>query len=82
MAQFDYAAPADFFPGRNLKGVRSFRYQRFETAAEALRFAIEELPDGLLRSSALEVDQGRFEGANLRQLYEHNAYPLARKASL
>ena len=43
---FDYNAPADLFLARNRKrgGVR---YRRFETAAEAIRFA-EELPPPLL----------------------------------
>jgi hypothetical protein len=81
MAQIDYTAPADFYPGRNMKNIRSLQYRRFQTAAEALRFAIEEMPDKQLKSSILEVDEERFEGANLRQLYDHDAYPLSRKTN-
>jgi hypothetical protein len=44
-----------------------------------LRFAIEELPVALLRGSVLEVDEARFDGAQMQALYDADAYPLTRR---
>ena len=42
---FDYGIPAELFMGKRKGGPRqSLRYRRFATAAEAIRFAVEELP--------------------------------------
>lgn len=78
MTGFDYAAPAELYPGRNPSRSRSLRYRRFETAAEALRFLVEEMPPEFRRGAVLEVDEERFEGAHIGALYDAAAYPLAR----
>ena len=45
MAGFEYGTEAELFPSRNRKSRRQpFGYRRFEQAAHAIRFAIEELP--------------------------------------
>src|SRR5262249_23692375 len=42
---FDYGIPAELFMGKRKGRARPpLRYRRFATAAEAIRFAIEELP--------------------------------------
>ncbi len=74
---FDYDAPADFFASRSRKG-RAMRYRRFDTAAEAIRFAIEELPAPLLIGVYLQVEDERFDGDQIRALYDSAAYPFAR----
>jgi hypothetical protein len=77
MHGFDYNAPAELFPSRSRKG-RSITYRRFDTAAEALRFSIEQVPESALLGAYLEVNEGRFGLPEIRFLYESPAYPLAR----
>ena len=79
MADFDYGAPADLFPSRSKKRNCPVGYRRFETAAEAIRFAIEVMPADFLLGTVLEVDEKRFDGPRIRELYNSTAYPLARK---
>jgi hypothetical protein len=78
---FDYEAAAELFPVRNRKFNRQFtRYRRFDSAAEALRFAIEELPPQLLQGAVLEVEEERLDGNEMRRLYDSAEFPLARRA--
>ena len=81
MASFDYQAAAELFPSRSKKGNRPAGYRRFDTAAEAIRFAIEEMPSVLRLGTVLEVDEERFDGDAIRKLYDSAEYPLTRKAS-
>jgi hypothetical protein len=80
MAGFDYNAPAELFPSRSKKGGRPAGYRRFSTAAEAIRFAIEEMPQELLLGAIMEVDEERVDGAGIRELYDSARYPLTRKS--
>lgn len=73
----DYSAPAELFPGKRA-GVNSIRYRRFPTAAEALRYAIEDMHRDLLNGAMLEINERRYPGAQLRALYDAEAYPLKR----
>lgn len=80
-ARIDFAAPAELYPCSNRKGRRPVTYRRFDTAAEAVRFAIEELPATLLPGTYLEVEDGRFDSEAIRALYASSAYPLPRAAA-
>ena len=80
LSGFDYAAPAELFPSRIKKGRGRVTYKRFDTAAEALRFAIEDIPSAVLLGAYLEVDEVRFGEQESRYLYDSAAYPLKRKA--
>ena len=79
MAEIDYTAEAELFPTRGRGSRRrSFAYKRFSRAADAVRFAIEELPPELLIGAYLEVDEQRFDGDGIRRLYASDDYPLTR----
>ena len=78
--RFDYSAPAELFPTRSRKGNRPMGYRRFAKAADAIRFAIEELAPDLLVGAHLEVEEQRFDCNGIRRLYDHAGYPLARRA--
>jgi hypothetical protein len=76
---FDYAALAELYPTRSWKCSGRVTYKRFEIAAEAIRFAMEELPSEFLLGTWLEVGEERFNSRQIRLLYESKDYPLVRK---
>jgi hypothetical protein len=81
MPEFDYNAAAELFPTRRrLPRRQSFGYKRFPQAAEAIRFAIENLPPECLVGAYLEVEEQRYGNDDIRRLYESAEYPLARTA--
>jgi hypothetical protein len=73
---FDYNASAELFTGRTMKGGGQVKYRRFDTAAEALRFAVEQMPASALPGACLEIDEVRFGSREIRYLYDNAAYPL------
>jgi hypothetical protein len=79
VARFDYTAPAEMFMTR-AKMMRRLpvTYRRFATAAEAIRFAIEEIPAPLLVGAVMEVSEERFDHRAIRELYDGAGYPLVR----
>lgn len=80
MASFDYGAEAELFSGAaQFSRRQSMGYRRFASAAEALRFAIEELSPESLAGAALEVSDQRFDAHGMRRLYDASDYPLARR---
>lgn len=81
MTAFDYALEAELFPSRSRKLTGPSAYRRFAQAADAIRFAIEELPPDVLRGTYLEVDEERYDSEGIRRLYQGAGYPLARRAA-
>jgi hypothetical protein len=92
MAAFDYGTVAELFPtrgevrqapSRSGRRRRSYPvgYGRFARAADAIRFAIEELPAELLPDACLEVDETIFDHNGILRLYESADYPLARRTT-
>jgi hypothetical protein len=79
--KFDFDAPAELFPSRNRKIVNKIKYRRFDRAAEAIRFAVEELPEPLLLGAYIQIDEERLGHKDIRGLYDSAEYPLAKRAS-
>ena len=52
-------------------------YRRFATAAEAIRFAVEEIPS--IRTAWMQVGEERFNGDDIQRLYESTSYPQRRR---
>lgn len=60
LTRFDYTDEAGVYAGKSKVDTRGSRYRRFETAAEALRFAVEDMPHSQQWGSLLEIDKARY----------------------
>jgi hypothetical protein len=78
---FDYAASAELFmPKNQRRGARQpLSYRRFATAAEAIRFAVEEFPAISTLGALMRVGEERFNGDDIRRLYDSTSYPRRRR---
>ncbi|MBN9308131.1 MAG: hypothetical protein J0I99_12875 [Devosia sp.] len=78
MADLDYGATAELYPSRRYAKSAREQYRRFGTAAEAIRYIMEDVPGTWLTGSFLEVGEQRYDGDAIRALYESARYPLPR----
>jgi hypothetical protein len=81
MGDFDYTAPAELFVGKGRGRPRAgspMSYKRFSTSAEAIKYAVETLDIVSLSGAALVVGEDRYDGAEIRELYDDKRYPLGR----
>ena len=79
---FDYGIPAELFMAKHKARARQpLTYRRFATAAEAIRFAIEELPGVRALGAWMQVGDQRFDGDDIQRLYESDDFPLQRRLS-
>jgi hypothetical protein len=79
MSKFDYLRPAELFTVTTLGRRRRMAFRRFESAALAVGFAIEEIPAKSLIGAILEVEDERLDHRAIRRLYDDPEYPLSRK---
>jgi hypothetical protein len=80
MAFFDYGAAAELFPSRQrTRTLGAVNYMRFAAAADAIRYAVEEIPANSFRKTFLEVNEERFDSKGIRRLYDSAEYPLPRQ---
>ena len=81
MTKFDYHTPAELFMAKRKGGARQpLGYRRFPTAAEAIRFAVEEFPAVRALGAWLQVGDERFDCDDIQRLYDSDDYPLRRQA--
>ena len=81
--RFDYQATAELFTSKSIR-VRSrvVKYMRFNQVADAIRFAIEQLPADVLLGAYLEIDEERYDSLGIRRLYDRPGYPFPRLAKV
>ena len=85
MSAFDYGVEAGLFSAKGTHfwpkslEYRRLKYRRFVRAAEAIRFAIEDLPSNMLDGCSLEVAEDMYVGNAIRGLYESEDFPLPRR---
>ena len=65
---FDYSSPAELFLSKR-RG-RHTDYRRFATAAEAIRYAVEELRTCRSLSAWMQVGEDRFNKEEINRLYD------------
>jgi hypothetical protein len=79
MTTMNWAASAELFSSIGQRKRRqAIAYRRFSTGAEAVRFAIEELPAAALIGVVLEAEETRFDHRDIQALYDSPDYPLPR----
>jgi hypothetical protein len=80
MDKFEYDAPADlYWSDRQGPRKRPVMYRGFARSAEAICFAIEQLPPSAQPQAVMEMGDDRIEFAQIRALYDSERYPLIRK---
>ena len=80
MTTFDYAASAELFIPKRRSGARQpLSYRRFAIAAEAIRFAVEELPAVRTLGAWMQVGEERFNSDDIQRLHESTSYPRRRR---
>jgi hypothetical protein len=78
--KFDYDTPAELFMAKRKGSTRQpLAYRRFASAAEAIRFAVEEHPAVHTLGAWLQVGNLRFDSDDIQRLYESDNYPLRRQ---
>jgi hypothetical protein len=72
---FDYTAPAELFLAKRTKSSRE-NYRRFATAAEAIRYAVEDLRTPRAFGAWMQVGNERFNSDDIHRLYDEGDFPL------
>jgi hypothetical protein len=72
---FDYKTPAELFLSKRTGRGRT-KYRRFATAAEAIRYAVEDLPALRSLGTWMPVGDERFNSDEIQRLYDDGDYPL------
>jgi hypothetical protein len=75
----DYLAEAELFAVQRQGRKRALFYQRFDSTAEAMRFAVEDMP-GDASNIVLETPSLRLDVKAINLAYEDKSFPLARRA--
>jgi hypothetical protein len=80
--KFDYSTPAELFMAKRQGGSRQpLGYRRFTSAAEAIRFAVEDFPAMRTLGAWIQVGDDRFDSDEIQRLYDSSDYPLPRNTT-
>ena len=77
----DYSSSAELFAVQRLGRKQSLYYQRFDTAAEAIKFAVEEMP-ATSSNLVLETEFNRVDAKGIAGLYAAEGFPLERRSAV
>jgi hypothetical protein len=75
----DFQAPAELFLGSDWPAACAQGPRAFHSAANAVRFALEEAAPVSLRGARLQLNGRTYSGEEMRSLYRSQSYPLVRK---
>lgn len=68
---FDYGSPSELFMAKREGGPQQrLGYRRFATAAEAIRFAVEDFPVIARLGAWMQVGDERFDSEDIHHLYD------------
>lgn len=77
---FDYSLPAELYLAKRGGSQRKpLQYRCFATAAEAIRFVVEDFPPIRTLGAWMQVGRARFDGQAIQRLYDGSGYPLRRR---
>ncbi len=77
---FVCSGPAELYTvNRRRAGRQSVTYRKFETAAKAIRYSIEERPCACLPGTILEGNEETYHQKQIRKRYDSGSYPLQRR---
>lgn len=79
MDALDYGMEAALYFSKSAKQ-KSLTFRRFDQAADAIAYAVEELPPNFLNGCSLEVNGLHYLGREIRPLYDSNDFPLTRRS--
>ena len=74
----DYLPAAELFAMRRLGRKRDLYYRRFDSTADAIKFAIEDMPAGS-SNITIETEFSRLDAARIAELYSAERFPLRRR---
>ncbi|MDX2290409.1 MAG: hypothetical protein NW217_16520 [Hyphomicrobiaceae bacterium] len=79
MEHFDFHGPAELFAASGPSLTRQkLSYKRFETGAEAIKYAMEIIGADHLRGVSIETETVRLQATQINELYRRSDYPLCR----
>lgn len=81
MSFIDFNARAELYLGSDHASAQAEGGRQFRTAANAIRFALEEAAPVSRRGASLVVGNRSFSPTEMSQLYGASNYPLLRKAA-
>lgn len=79
--KIDYTAKADLFLGSTTQNAVAAGSRHFNTAASAIRFAVEHAAPISMRGASLVTNGRTLAGIQILALYESGGYPLTRSTS-
>jgi hypothetical protein len=79
MSLSEFNEPAELYSGKTYRSGRSsgLKYRRFESLAEAVKFAVEQIP-GQLNFATIDAGGTSYRAAEIRSLYGSDEFPLPR----